>query len=346
MAMALHDPELGYYATRRPIGAAGDFMTAPEISQIFGELIGLWCALVWQRIGRPDPRDPGGAWARPRRARRRLLRAAGAVPEFRRALRLHLVEASPVLRAEQQRRLACADPVWLTRVEDLPAGPLLLVANEFLDALPIRQFVRGRRHWSERMVALDREGRLVFADGPENPALSLLVPETLRDTARPGARLRDLPAGARPGGVRSARGLTRDPGAALFIDYGYFPSRAGVEPARASAPPAGRRAGIAGKRRSQRPCRFRRLCRAPLARPAPKSTGRCRRAGFSARSAPARGSRPCRARATPAQRRQLESGVERLLDPAQMGDLFKVVALASPGLPTPAGFRLCGSQQR
>ncbi len=113
---ALHDPDLGYYATRRPIGAAGDFVTAPEISQIFGELIGLWCALVWEQIGRPDPvilaeLGPGsGVLAAD------LLRAVGAVPEFRRALRLHLVEASPVLRGRATAparicRPGLADPV-------------------------------------------------------------------------------------------------------------------------------------------------------------------------------------------------------------------------------------------
>ena len=157
MAMALYDPELGYYATRRPIGAGGDFITAPEISQIFGELIGVWCALTWEGMGRPDPvilaeLGPGsGVLAAD------LLRAADAFPEFRRALRLHLVEISPILRAEQQRRLGITDAVWLTRLEELPEGPLLVVANEFLDALPIRQLVRGPHEWAERMVTLDSE---------------------------------------------------------------------------------------------------------------------------------------------------------------------------------------------
>jgi len=151
MAIALHDPDLGYYATRRPIGAAGDFVTAPEISQVFGELIGLWCALVWEQIGRPDPvilaeLGPGsGILASD------LLRAASALPEFRCSLRLYLVETSPVLRAEQQRRLAFADPVWLARVEELPAGPVLIVANEFLESevcelmqAVSQAYVRGR----------------------------------------------------------------------------------------------------------------------------------------------------------------------------------------------------------
>ncbi|MBV8575240.1 MAG: SAM-dependent methyltransferase, partial [Acetobacteraceae bacterium] len=119
MAIALHDPEGGYYARRGPIGAAGDFTTAPEISQVFGELIGLWCAELWERIGRPDPvilaeLGPGRGILMSD-----LLRAAETVPEFRRALRVCLVEASPVLRAEQERRLRQAQPAWVNRVEEL-----------------------------------------------------------------------------------------------------------------------------------------------------------------------------------------------------------------------------------
>src|SRR5260370_42399297 len=125
-------------------------------------------------LGKPDPvivaeLGPGsGALMRD------FLHAAAMVPEFRRAACLHLVEASPVLRAEQQRRLADAEPHFIAGIDELPEGPLLLVANEFLDALPIRQLVRGRGDWRERLVALDAAGRLVFAVGPESPASSLL----------------------------------------------------------------------------------------------------------------------------------------------------------------------------
>src|SRR5437867_1112296 len=135
MAMALHDPVHGYYARHDPLGRAGDFITAPEISQIFGELIGLWCADLWRQIGSPDPvivaeLGPGsGALLAD------FLRAAASVPAFRRAMRLHLIEASARLRAVQQRRLAEAEPHFVPSLDALPAGPLLLVANEFLDAL-------------------------------------------------------------------------------------------------------------------------------------------------------------------------------------------------------------------
>ena len=260
MAMALYDPELGYYTTRQPIGSGGDFITAPEISQIFGELIGLWCALMWQRLGCPDrvilaELGPGsGTLAAD------LLRGAAVVPEFRRALQLHLIEISPILRAEQQRRLAAADPIWLERADDLPVGPLLVVSNEFLDALPIRQLVRGVRHWAERMVALDPAGRFAFVDGPESPLLSLLVPQALRDTVTFWLGVRDLPAGSGIGG--GAWRVAEVPAGCGFVCRlrPVSEHRRG-KPARGAAPPAGRRARSAGQRRSQRRCRFCRLCR-------------------------------------------------------------------------------------
>ena len=335
MAMALHDPEGGYYARRGPIGAAGDFTTAPEISQIFGELIGLWCAELWDRLGRPDPvvlaeLGPGRGVLMSD-----LLRAAGIVPEFRRALRIVLVEASPVLRAEQERRLRQAQPAWLTHVEELPDGPMLMVANEFLDALPIRQFVRGAEHWSERMVGVDPKGHLVFVDGLESPVASLLVPGELRDCA-PGTIVEICPAALALAGALGYR-LARQPGAALFIDYGSFPTAPGPtlralrrhRPVSALAAPGtadlsahvdfagfAEAAGAAG-----------------VEVYGPVSQGRFLTAlGAGLRLA------ALSARAAPTQRRSLESGVRRLLDPVEMGDLFKVVALVSPGLPSPGGF--------
>ena len=342
MAIALHDPELGYYATRRPFGAAGDFVTGPEISQVFGELIGLWCALVWEQIGRPDPMilaelGPGsGVLADD------LLRAANAVPDFRRALRLYLIETSPLLREEQHRRLGFADPVWLTRVDELPPGPVLFVANEFLDALPIRQFVRGHRHWSERMVALDIDGQLVYADGPENPALSLLVPENFRGTAPPGAVCEFCSAGLALSAALGAR-FKHVPGAALFIDYGYFPSRPGTtlralsyhQPVDALASPGN--ADLSAHVDFAAFAQAARLAGASAHGPV------FQRQFLTSLGVGARIEVLSR-RATPDQRQRLESGVERLLDPAQMGDLFKAVALVSPWLPTPFGFEIAETQ--
>lgn len=343
MAMALHDPDLGYYAEHQPIGAAGDFVTAPEVSQVFGELIGLWCAVAWEQLGRPDPvllaeLGPGsGVLASD------LLRAAGALPEFRGSLRLHLVETSPLLRIAQQRRLAFAQPVWLGRVEELPAGPALIVANEFLDALPIRQFVRGQMHWSERMVALDREGRLVLADGPENPILSLLVPEALRDTSEPGAVFEFCPSAVALGTFLGAR-LKRNPGAALFIDYGYFPSRAGPSLRALSRHRPVDPLSSPGSADLSAHVDF--AVFADAARAAGSDVyGPVPQGRFLGALGAAERLAALSQQATSAQRPQLESGVERLLDPTQMGDLFKALALVSPSLPPPFGFDFAEARQ-
>jgi NADH dehydrogenase [ubiquinone] 1 alpha subcomplex assembly factor 7 len=336
MAMALHDPEDGYYARRDPIGAKGDFITAPEVSQVFGELVGVWCALTWHQLGRPDPvilaeLGPGrGALIGD------LLRAAATVPEFRRALRLYLVERSAVLRAVQERRLERFQPVWLPGLEDLPDGPLLLVANEFLDALPIRQFARRGVHWAERMVAIDEQDRLVFVDRQASPLARLLIPDTLRDSARQGDIVEICPAALTLAAGLGAR-FSHQPGAALFIDYGYFPSAPGPtlralqrhrEVSVLAAP------GTADLSAHVDFSAFARAARdggADTHGPMPQ--GRFLTAlGVEVRLA------ALAAQATPAQRQTLERGVERLLDPSEMGTLFRAIALVSPGLPPPPGF--------
>jgi len=335
MAMALHDREAGYYARRELIGAFGDFTTAPEISQIFGELIGLWCAELWDRIGRPDPLiltelGPGRGMLMSD-----LLRVTDALPGLRRTLRVFLVEASPALRAEQQQRLCQAHPEWLTRVEEIPEGPMLLVANEFLDALPIRQFVRGPDGWSERMVGVDPENRLIFMDGPANPGASLLVPEELRCQGL-GAIAEICPAALALASTLGAR-FARQPGAALFIDYGYFPTIPGPtlravqrhRPVSVLAAP-----GTADLSAHVDFAGFAEAARAAGADVrGPVSQGRFLTAlGARLRLA------ALSAQAAPAQRQELESGLRRLLDPDEMGHVFKAMALISPGLPSPAGF--------
>jgi NADH dehydrogenase [ubiquinone] 1 alpha subcomplex assembly factor 7 len=335
MAMALHDPQDGYYARHDPLGRAGDFITAPEISQIFGELIGLWCADLWQRVGRPDPiilaeLGPGRGTLMAD-----LLRAAASVPAFRRALRLCLVEASPVLRAEQQRRLAAAEPRFVDGVEALPQGPLLLLANEFLDALPIRQLVRGHSEWAERLVGVDAEGRLAFAEGPPNPVLSLLVPNALRGLP-PGTIVEICPAAAALAAALGER-FAASTGAALFVDYGYFPSRPGPtlsalrhhQPVGVFDSPGD--ADLSAHVDFAAIADAARIAGAAVWGPMPQ--GRFLAAlGAEARLA------ALSARASSEQQALLESGLRRLIDPAEMGTLFKAMAVTSPGLPAPAGF--------
>jgi len=335
MAMALHDPRAGYYARRQPLGAPGDFVTAPEISQIFGELIGLWCADLWQRMGRPDPvvvveLGPGrGVLFED------FLRAASGVAGFRDAARLHLVEASPLLRAEQQRRLAAADPIWLSQPDQIPDGPLLLVANEFLDALPIRQLVRGGEHWAERLVALDADGRLCFAQGPESRALTLLVaPERCRDP--PGTIVELCPAATALASSLAER-LHCQPGAALFIDYGYTECGPGSTLAAIGGHQPAGILGAPGTADLSAHVDFAAFAfaaksgGASVYGPAPQGDFLCA-LGAELRLA------ALLQQARPEQRVALETGLRRLIDPAEMGTLFKVLAITSPGLPAPVGF--------
>ena len=147
MAIALGDPSHGYYRTRDPLGADGDFVTAPEISQVFGELIGLWCVVTWRAIGAPDPvrlveLGPGRGTLMAD-----ALRAARSVPEFLAAADIHLVETSPALARRQHDALAAARSTWHESFAAVPDGPCLVIANEFFDALPVEQLVRTPDGW-------------------------------------------------------------------------------------------------------------------------------------------------------------------------------------------------------
>ena len=207
-----------YYASRDPLGAGGDFVTAPEISQMFGELAGLWLADLWDRAGRPG--DPVYAELGPGRGTlaRDALRAMASAGL---ASPVHLVEASPALRAVQAQ--AVPNALFHDDAASLPEdGPLLLIANEFLDALPIRQLVRTPSGWRERMVALDGED-FVFVAGPQ--PMDTAVPNTFIDLPE-GAILETCPAAAAIMG-EIARRLARQGGAALFIDYGHLAPRTG-----------------------------------------------------------------------------------------------------------------------
>ena len=226
MALCLADPEHGYYMTRDPLGRSGDFITAPEISQMFGELIGLWAASAWRQMGAPEnvrlvELGPGRGTMMAD-----ALRAVRVVPEFRKAVVVHLVELSPALQQRQQQTLAKLDvPVlWHRSFEELPAGPLIILANEFLDALPVHQAVKQLNGWYERVVEIDGAGHLAFMVAAEPlPHFEQLLPPPVREA----------PIGAiyewRPDNVplELARRVMREGGAGLFIDYGHVASAAG-----------------------------------------------------------------------------------------------------------------------
>ena len=223
MNAALQDPRFGYYTRRDPLGAAGDFITAPEISQMFGEIIGLWFADLWQRQGRPSPGrlvelGPGRGTLMAD-----LLRAARALPGFRAALELHLIESSPVLRAKQAWKLADRLPEWHERFDQVPEGPALVMANEFFDALPVHQVVKVGDRWHERLVDSDGAGGFRFTHGASPSPLANYLPPRAA-TAPPGSIAEMGLEGRKLMGEIAAR-VARHGGGALIVDYG--PARDG-----------------------------------------------------------------------------------------------------------------------
>ncbi len=216
MDLCLSHPLHGYYRTRDPLGVHGDFTTSPEISQTFGELIGIWIGATWRQAG-GDPTAIRVVELGPGRGTLLVdaVRALGRIAAGAR-IELHLVETSPILRERQREALSRHDPppVWHERIETLPAGPAMILANEFFDALPVRQYERTAQGWCERRVGLSPEGeRFVLGLDPEpDPRISrqaeigtvLTVPGVALDIVR-----------------RFSRSIVEHGGALLAIDYGH-----------------------------------------------------------------------------------------------------------------------------
>ncbi len=329
MAAALGDPEHGYYHTRDPLGAAGDFTTAPEISQVFGEIIGLWLVDQWQQMGVPDPVQlvelgPGRGTLMAD-----LLRAMALLPAARAAIRLHLVETSPVLRARQAETLRRFHPdiapSWHDTLDTVPPGPLLLVANEFFDALPIRQFQAQDGVWHERLIGLDGDG-FAFKLGP---VVALPVPPAtdgaIFETAEPGQAI------ARSIGAR----LKAAPGAALLIDYGHGRTAVGetLQAVRAHRyAPVLAEPGLADLTAH---VDFEALAEAL----GTDTFGPVTQRSFLMANGVAQRVATLTRNKAPEPAAAISHAVARLLDPAQMGSLFKVLAATSPGRPAPSGFQ-------
>ncbi len=218
MAEALLHPTLGYYTTRDPLGAAGDFTTAPEISQMFGEMLGLALAQSWLDRGAPTPFTLAELGPGRGTLMADILRATRAVPGFHEAAQISLVEASPTLRAKQ-RTLLGENIAWLDSVGQLPEQPLFLVANEFFDALPIRQYQRSATGWRERLVGA-QDDTLIFGLSPELPPEYF---EQRREDTTEGQIIETCAAGAAVAEEIGAR-IKDHGGVAFIVDYGDWHS--------------------------------------------------------------------------------------------------------------------------
>lgn len=310
-----------YYGTRDPLGAAGDFTTAPEISQMFGELVGLWLADIWHRAGAPTDAvyvelGPGrGTLAADAL---RAMRSAGLRPD------VHFVETSPVLRAAQRERVAHAR--WHDDFSTVPDDrPLLVVANEFFDALPVRQLIKSETGWRELLVD-HRDGRFIRVQGPLVPVAAEAEPNTILETSPASAAIvRDI-----------SQRVGEQGGEAIIFDYGHLRSGTGDTLQAMRGHEYSDPWKEPGEQDLTAHVDFSALYQAA-------GHGRVRlcsgtqgqwleRMGIGVRAA-------ALAQAAPERADEMNSARQRLTAPDQMGELFKVMAIVSQAWPDPAGFQ-------
>ncbi len=333
MELCLGHPEHGYYTRRDPFGVAGDFTTAPEISQIFGELLGLWCADMWAQSG-------GGPAALVELGPGRgtlmqdALRATQGLGEFQDHLTIHMVETSPTLQNVQYHRLRHehARIEWIESVEQLPGKPLFVIANEFFDALPIRQHVQTEEGLKERLINWDEEkGGLVFVQEVSGPSLA-----TGDGTIEVGTVMESC-AVAKQIMHTLATHIKTHGGAAIIIDYGYLGE------------------GHKDTLQAVKNHLFHPVLQEPgqaditahvdftslmeVAADAGAGVhGLVEQGKFLTRLGAEMRAHKLLQSATEDQATQIISGLKRLIDPAQMGDLFKVMAVTADKQMVPAGF--------
>ena len=331
MALALSHPRHGYYTVARPIGAQGDFITAPEVSQMFGELVGFFFVNLWQQMGQPPSftlleLGPGRGTLM-----QDALRAASRAEGFANALHLQLFEQNTLLRNEQAKRLGNYAPYWASEIDAVGGDPLFVVANEFFDALPIKQFVKTDDGWHERLVGL-REGVRTFGLSPTPIVESAAPPEVYGAYA---GEVLELSAAAVEAMQKLSRKVALQGGAILAIDYGYEQTQTGetlqAVKSHAFADPleAPGEADISSHVNFgvlAEAAKATGLAVAPLAHQGEWLL----KLGLGERA-------KALARANPSEAGNIARAIERLTSPEQMGTLFKVLCAHSPGL-KPAGF--------
>jgi NADH dehydrogenase [ubiquinone] 1 alpha subcomplex assembly factor 7 len=326
MALCLGHPQHGYYMSRDPFGPDGDFITAPEISQIFGELVGIWCAAAFEALGAPRSFNlvelgPGRGTLMSD-----IMRATRVMPGFGESARIHLVETSPTLRKLQARKLGDA-VTWHETVDSVPDGPSIIIANEFFDALPIRQYEFHQGQWMERRIGLNADGRLVIG----RTAFPLAGPSASEGAIFETGPLRDDI--ARLLGAR----LAQSPGAVLIFDYGHKASALG------DTLQAVRRHEFCsildrpGEADLTSHVDFESLGRAFTQGGVTTHGPITQRQFLLAMGIDAR-TTLLTAKAKPTERKIIARAAERLAGENQMGNLFKVMAATSPGLAKPYPF--------
>ncbi|NCC02651.1 MAG: class I SAM-dependent methyltransferase [Proteobacteria bacterium] len=327
MEIALLHPLHGYYIKGDPLGVAGDFTTAPEISQMFGELMGLWIVEVWRKLGAPNPfvlleLGPGRGTLMAD-----ALRATAKVPGFHAAMKLFLIESNETLREQQLDRLASYHPTYMGSMEELPDLPLFTIANEYLDALPVHQYVRTGSGWRERMVGLDEKGNLAFVSASHDALLPLPDLLTFYELS--------------PLAISTVRAITahivKFKGASLWIDYGYYvPDGANTLQAVSGhkpVPPL----SLVGHVDLTAHVDFAALRLAAekeggIVAPLALQGEFLERLGIQLRA------EQLRLRAAPIQCEAIDLALQRLTSPEQMGNLFKVMAVTSAEVHDLPGF--------
>lgn len=337
MMLALHDRETGFYATQESIGTAGAFVTAPEISQVFGELIGLWCAACWRDQG--SPAAPLLVELGPGRGTLMadMLRAIRGAPDFLNAIEIALVEASAKLETVQRERLAPA-PVsicWLRNWDEVACDrPLFVIANEFFDALPVRQFVMSERGWCERMVVVGDEA-LEFALSPQPVPLSV---HPSRGEASLGAVYEICPAAVSLA-EDIGRNVAATGGAALIIDYGHAGRGYGDTLQAVRRHARDDVLAAPGEADLSAHVDFSALAEA-VRRGGARTYGPVEQGSFlSSLGITTRGEQL--ARANPGWAREIDAAIARLTSAEAMGELFKVLSVVPRHAPAPPGFGGC-----
>ncbi len=340
MADTLAHPTLGYYSTRDPLGERGDFITSPEISQMFGELVGLWSALVWQTMGSPASvrlieLGPGRGTLMAD-----ALAAARVVPGFAAAARVHFVEVSPALRARQKETMAARAPSvaveWHDFVGDVPEGPAIILANEFFDAMPVRQFKRAPDGWHERLVDATEDGRFVFAlSDVRQPLVPPSWDDLLGDVPEDGV-IEVSPAACAMAGLVAER-VARAGGAALIIDYGALASAPGDTLQAVRAHGFDDPLAAPGEADLTAHVDFAALAHVG-ARAGVRALGPVSQGAFLKRLGIAARAEILMRNAQPEIARDVKLALHRLCAPEAMGTLFKVLGYIHPALPEPPGF--------